>query len=248
MDNIKRRKCKTCNEIYLIGDKNECDKCSILYKIYRLVYDNETIYVGRTKKSLKERFGNGKSYKNIPFIKECQIVLIEITEDVSRERYWIQYYKDLGCKLYNISKGEGLDRKEYYEENKEKIKEYYEENKETLLNKQREYYEENKETLLNKQREYYEKNKEKIDNYHKEYYEENKETLLNKQREYKINNKDKWNEYQREYKKRKYRENKENGEINKKRNEYNKSYYEENKEKIKEYYKEYYNNKKIKNS
>ena len=46
------------------------------------------------------------------------------------------------------------DRKEYYQENKEKIAEYhikyYQENKEKLKEYQREYYQENKEKLQNK--------------------------------------------------------------------------------------------------
>ena len=61
------------------------------------------------------------------------------------------------------------DKKEYYQENKEKIAEYH-----------IEYYQKNKEKLLKYQREYYQKNKEQIAKYQKEYYHENKEKLRNK--------------------------------------------------------------------
>ena len=52
----------------------------------------------------------------------------------------------------------------------EKQKEYYEQNKEKIKEKKKEYYEQNKETIKEKNKEYYEQNKEKI----KEYYEQNK--------------------------------------------------------------------------
>lgn len=73
------------------------------YKIYKLVYNNQIVYIGRTTQKLNRRFSNG--YKFIPFWKDCSIELIEITEDLSRERYWIDYYKNEGIELYNIQKG-----------------------------------------------------------------------------------------------------------------------------------------------
>ena len=54
------------------------------------------------------------------FYRDCSIELIE---DVSRERYWIQYYKDLACNLYNKYNGNGLteeERKELFYNFKER--------------------------------------------------------------------------------------------------------------------------------
>ena len=61
------------------------------------------------------------------------------------------------------------DKKEYYQENKEKIAEY-----------QREYYQKNKEKIKEYQRKYYQENKEKILEHIRNYYQENKEKRKNK--------------------------------------------------------------------
>jgi hypothetical protein len=65
------------------------------------------------------------------------------------------------------------EKKQYYEENKEKFKlynkEYNEENKEKI----KQYYKENKEKIKDKIKEYHEKNKDKI----KQNYKENKEKI-----------------------------------------------------------------------
>lgn len=52
-------------------------------------------------------------------------------------------------------------------------KEYYENNKEKILKQKKEYYENNKEKILEQQKEYRENNKEKINKQQKEYYENN---------------------------------------------------------------------------
>ena len=56
---------------------------------------------------------------------------------------------------------EGRTKKEYYENNKDKIKEYYENNKDKIKEFQKEWYETNKD----KKKEYYEINKNKIIEY-----------------------------------------------------------------------------------
>ena len=40
------------------------------------------------------------------FVKQCEIELIEETNDVSRERYWIDYYTELGFDLLNRRGGD----------------------------------------------------------------------------------------------------------------------------------------------
>jgi len=81
------------------------------YKIYKLIHNGVLVYVGKTKLTLSRRKNGsykGTSVENIS--KECQIELIEETDDVSRERYWIEFYKDI---ILNVLRGDGLDHKEY---------------------------------------------------------------------------------------------------------------------------------------
>jgi len=123
------------------------------YRIYKLVYNDEIIYIGKTTNDLRVRKNNG--YAFIPFYKDCSIELIEETNDPTRESYWIKYYKEQGCNLYNRNKGDGFDIDEYNEENKEKLKEY-----------RRNYY-----------REYNKKHRESLNEYRKEYY-KSKTTMI----------------------------------------------------------------------
>lgn len=147
-------------------------------KIYRLIYNDETIYIGITKRELEIRKRAG--YKFIDFYRDCSIELIEETEDVSRERYWIQYYKDLGCNLYNKYNGNGLtkeERKELFYNFKERNPDYY--------------------------KQYFLNHKEQVKESNRKYYDGNKEKIIEKSIEYKKINKDAWNEYQRAYNKKK---------------------------------------------
>jgi hypothetical protein len=176
-------------------------------KIYRLLFRGEIVYIGKTKLSLKKRKNMGYG-KNVQFYKECEIELIEETDDESRERFWIEHYLSIGAPLLNIKKGNGLDyerqRKEWLDKNPDYIKDWlgknpdyykqwYEENKEQVLLKRREYYEENKEYCKNYNKEYYEKNKDKMNDYSKKYNEENKERLKEYRRNYYKNKKSKEN-------------------------------------------------------
>lgn len=115
------------------------------YKIYKLIFDNKVIYVGRTIMDLERR--KSRKYKFIPFHRSCNIELIEETYDVSRERHWIQYYKDLGFELLNKYKGDGLDVKEYRDSHKEIMKEYRNKNKDEYIKYQKEYRKRKKEKL-----------------------------------------------------------------------------------------------------
>lgn len=86
------------------------------------------------------------------------------------------------------------NRKEYYEDNKDKKIEYqlkyYEENKEKLKEYKKEWYNERKEELKEYKKKYYEENKEKLKEHKKKYYEENKEHLLNWGKQYYNENRD----------------------------------------------------------
>lgn len=75
-------------------------------KIYKIVYKGDVIYIGKTILKLRVR----KSCKNYSIsddiYKESEIELIEYTDDVSRERYWIEYYISIGAKLLNKRNGD----------------------------------------------------------------------------------------------------------------------------------------------
>jgi len=85
-------------------------------------------------------------------------------------------------------------KKEWYYDNKEKVKEWREENKEQLLEYQKKYTDNNKEKIKENAKEYYEENKEKIAEYDKKYYENNKENYKKKHAEYYEENKEKYKE------------------------------------------------------
>ena len=156
-------------------------------KIYSIrSYQTDQIYIGSTTQSLSKRFSKHKSdYKkyikcnNICYISSFKILqfedaYIELLEECpcenkeqlcKREGELIRIYD---CVNKVIS---GRTRKEYKEQNKDKIKEYYDKNKDTILEKQKILYQENKD----KKKEYYNKNKDKIKEYQKIYRAKNKD-------------------------------------------------------------------------
>jgi group I intron endonuclease len=85
---------------------------------------------------------------------------------------------------YNENKAHILqNKKEYYEDNKDKIKQYREENKDKI----KQYYEENKGKIKEYKKEYRQRNIDKI----KQYYEDNKDKI----KQYYEDNKDKIKQY-----------------------------------------------------
>lgn len=89
------------------------------YRVYRLIYDGDIIYVGITSKTLKQRLDSGYKWLKIDGL--IKIELIEETSDFKREEYWIKEYESQGTKLLNtyiptdIDRGttKQLGRKEY---------------------------------------------------------------------------------------------------------------------------------------
>lgn len=157
------------------------------YKIYKLIYQNEVVYVGQTTRDLKVRKLDGYRYNPElhKIIKECDIQLIEETEDKTRESHWIEYYINIGCKLYNRYKGEiGLDIKEYK-------KRWQQQNKETVNERKKKWRKENKEKI----KQYLEKEKE----YRKKWRESNKEHIKEYQKQWRESNKERIEEYQKQY-------------------------------------------------
>jgi hypothetical protein len=84
-----------------------------MIKIYKLIYKGEIIYVGKTKLTLKRRKGSLNYSVPDDIYKESIIELIEETKDVSRERHWIDLYRDSGINLMNKRGGDHNDDTKY---------------------------------------------------------------------------------------------------------------------------------------
>jgi hypothetical protein len=161
------------------------------YKIYRLILDEKTVYIGQTTNKYLSQRKALHNHRNIfEGVKESKIELIEVTADKSRERFWIEKYIEEGYILFNKNRGiSGLTGKESKKlwnlENKDKVKEISKKYRQTEERKQymKEYREENKEYKKELDKKYYKNNKDKIKEYHKEYQKT-----------------EKYKEYQKEYK------------------------------------------------
>ena len=103
----------------------------MLYNIYKLVSDNsDLVYVGRTVRTLTERFTQHRqhfkrkdrcsSWKVLEH-GNCSIVFIEETEDPKREKYWIE---ELGaCNTNKLVRDHNTYAARYREKNRKKLAE-----------------------------------------------------------------------------------------------------------------------------
>jgi hypothetical protein len=96
--------------------------------------------------------------------------------DIRANRSKKEWYEDNRDKIKE-------QNKEYRELNEEKIKEYYQLNKAQLAEKAKEYRQLNKEKLAEQKKEYRKLNKEKLAEKRKDWYENNKKKLLEQQNE-----------------------------------------------------------------
>ena len=172
-------------------------------KIYRILCNiTGKQYIGSTTRPLSERLNQHKqNYKrflkgkyhfvsSFEVLENCDFVIILIEnyecknkeELFKRERFYIEQTECVNKQMPIRS------RKEYYEDNKEKIKlknkKYYEVHKKELNLNNKKYYEDYKEELNIQQKEYREKNKLKINIQKREYREKNKEELNTKSKLY----------------------------------------------------------------
>lgn len=167
-------------------------------KIYKLYNedDPDRCYIGSTVKTLKQRYSQHKNKNNDCVSKilfeNNKTPKIELIEDypcetlnqlLIRERFYIEQYPN---KInYQIPTRNG---KEYYEENKDKIKDYRKKycdnNKDKIKLKDNKYYNANKEIFKDRSKEYYETNKEKIKDKNKEYRDKHKEEIKEYKKQY----------------------------------------------------------------
>jgi hypothetical protein len=181
-------------------------------KIYKLWSpEGDEIYIGSTVQSLSMRKAhhkrtcnnyNGRCCSSKILFEKYDDVRIELIEEFPcenkmeldrREGYFI---RTLDCVNKRIA---GRTQKEYDDDNKEKKKQYQENNKEKIKEKNKKWREANREKVKEYFKEYskkyYEDNKEKIDERHKIYNENNKERY----KEWCENNKEKIKEYDKQY-------------------------------------------------
>ena len=173
-------------------------------KIYtiRCKNDDSLIYVGSTVQPLFKRWYEHKTRLNN---EKCNnFLLYKKIRETNIGDWYIELYEDCSCESKEqLNKREGQIIREIGTLNK-KIsgrtkKEYIEDNKDKILQNKKEYYEANKDTMLQKQKDWNEANKDKIKEYKKIY-----------NREYQQNNKNKINEYMQEYRLKKKNLNKHN--------------------------------------
>lgn len=172
-------------------------------KIYTIrSHQTEDIYIGSTVQPLTKRLSDHKKdykrYKNDKYgytssyeIIQYEDAYIELYESYpcnNREellRREGELIRELDCVNKVIT---GRTKKEYVEENKEKITEY-----------QKKYRNDKKEILLQKKKLYYNKNKNQIIEYQKKYRDENKEIIKQKYKQYYQKNKEKIKERDKQY-------------------------------------------------
>ena len=185
--------------------------------IYR-IYDNTNgnVYYGSTFQGVSQRIADHRSnYKQ--YLKgKCRNVksfdifkngdydysIIEEVECESkyklhnRERFYIENNECINKYIPNRT------NKEYYEDNKDKIKEYREDNKDKTQEYQKMYYEANKD----KYKEHYKDNKDKYKKYREDnedkikgYREDNKDKIRESEKKYRKDNKDKIQERDKLY-------------------------------------------------
>jgi hypothetical protein len=114
-----------------------------------------------------------------------------MNKEKQRKKQWYQNNKERVLE----------ESKQYYLDNKEKISEYAEQYRLDNKEKRKQYYQNNKESVLEQQKQYYLDNKERI----KQYYLDNKERVLEYAEQYRLDNKEERKEYQKQW----YQNNKE---------------------------------------
>ena len=182
-------------------------------KIYCIrSHQTDDIYIGSTIQPLSRRFGNHKkTYKywmdgksnfmtsfEILKYNDCYIELLEkypCNDKSELERREGKYIREMDCVNKHIA---GRTKKEYYQNNKEKIqeqhKEYYQNNKEKIQEQHKEWCQNNKDKMQEYKKEYYQNNKEKIEQQKKEKYQKNKDKIQQQMKEWYQKNKDKFNQ------------------------------------------------------
>jgi len=193
---------------------------TVIYKIVCNDLAITDIYIGSTTQFTKRKYNhkslclnekgkkyNFKIYKTIrdtggwdnwTMIQIEEYACANGNEARNRERYW---YEQLNANLNTLYPNR--NSKEYYEENKEKIKErvldYADKNKEKIKDRGKNYYALNDDIIKEKMKDYYTENKDIVKERVKKYREDNKEKIKERAKLYREQNREKSNEYAKQY-------------------------------------------------
>lgn len=84
-----------------------------MYKIYKIEFECIPIYIGITKNSIADRASGGWPLIPKDILKQSKIIIIEETDDKTRELYWINKYRDDSYELYNSLLPSSIKRSDY---------------------------------------------------------------------------------------------------------------------------------------
>jgi hypothetical protein len=165
---------------------------------YQYLCQRERQHILHYKKWKK---GNGSFISSLPIIERgnYQMLLIENyscssqDELSAREGYWIREKECVNKRI------EGRNKKQYYQDNVEKIKQYYEDNTE----KKKQYQQDNAEKIRGQKKQYYQKNVEKIRERQRQYRQDNAEKIKQQQIQYRQDNAEKIKQRRRQLRKKK---------------------------------------------
>jgi hypothetical protein len=124
-----------------------------MVKIYCIEDCNGLKYVGSTKRTLNKRLSHHRSHNGCMsrklILNDCKIYILEECDEEHRkvrEQYWIDHTECVN--KYNTI----VDRKKYYENNKDYILKYkhnfYEKNKDKIKEQQKIYHQQNRDKKL----------------------------------------------------------------------------------------------------
>lgn len=164
-------------------------------KIYKLCSDEgDEVYIGSTTQSLNERLKGHKCQLNCTskiLFEKYTDVRIELILDYPHETKQELFLKE-GEYIRNTPNCinrciAGRSKKEYNEDNKDKLsqqhKEWYENNKNKNKEHKKEYMEIYRRENPNKKKQWYENNKDRIKEYQKQYNQKNKDKINEQRRQ-----------------------------------------------------------------
>lgn len=180
-------------------------------------YKTDKIYVGATCSPLYKRFYKHKQeYKRWLKTTEKYMSSFEI---IKYGDAYIELYEKYPCSCKNeLRKKEGetirklncvnkniagRDKKQYRQDNLERIKirdkKYNKDNRDKRNEYARQYYQDKRQQILEDKKQYNIDNQEKIAERRKNYYQNNRQKILEKKKIYQEKNKERINKYQKEY-------------------------------------------------
>jgi len=165
-------------------------------KVYtiRCRYDDSLIYVGSTIDKLAKRMAKHRTSE------KCSLYKL-VNGDW--DNWYIELYEEYPCNnKEQLEKREGEVIRAIATINQvvagRTRKEYYEDNCDKILEQSKKYKEDNRDKIAEYMKNYYEDNRDKIAENMKNYYEDNRDDIAKKNKKYKEDNRDKIAEYMRQ--------------------------------------------------